>query len=58
MKELILDLREMNTGDPEDDAELADIPARTEMESMLLDYAGKVIRVKVTVIKQIWFTGR
>jgi len=52
MKELILDLRDMDTGDPEDNAEFADMPARTEMESMLLDYAGKVIRVKATVINQ------
>ncbi len=52
MKELVLDLRELDTGDPENNAELVDLPARTKMESMLLDYAGKVIRVKITVIKQ------
>ena len=51
MKEMILDLRELDTGDPEDNAELADIPARTEMESMLLDYAGKRIRIRITTIK-------
>jgi len=51
MKELILDLRGMDTGCPEYDAELADMPARIEMENMLLDHAGKIIRVKVTVMR-------
>ena len=44
MKEYIIDLRTLS----EDEI---DSPAKVEMENMLLDHAGVVIRVKVTQIK-------
>jgi hypothetical protein len=44
MRILILDLRELD----EDVANLGDMAAHSEMENMLFDYAGKVIKVVVT----------
>jgi len=47
MKEIILDLRSI----PKDN-EWVDTPARYNLESIILDYEGKVIRVKITEVKQ------
>ena len=48
MKSLILDLRTITqeVGD-----EWVDSPARLELENAVLDYAGKVIEVKITIKK-------
>ena len=53
MKELILDLRPLGNSDSDEpEAEWADLPARFYIESALLDFAGKVIRVRITVLKE------
>ena len=48
MKELILDLQKVdrNGGDT-----WADCPARHQLEEATLDYAGKIIRVHITLDK-------
>ena len=46
MKEIIADLREVETDD-----EVSDHPARVELESLLHDYKGKVIRIRITEVK-------
>ena len=49
-KELLLDLRNI----PKDGGDvLADSPAFNAMSHMLLDYAGKYIRVKITVLRRV-----
>jgi len=50
MKEIIADLRGINDADTD---EIADHPARAELESMLHIYAGKVIRIRITVCKKL-----
>jgi hypothetical protein len=37
---------------PEGEETLADSPAMTQMENLLLDHAGQIIKIKVTVIKK------
>ena len=49
MKELILDLRPL-ADDDELGGEFVDMPERIQLEELILDYSGKVIRIKVYVV--------
>jgi len=49
MKEIILDLRDVEYIAGET---WADSVARSELENAVLDFAGRVIRLKITVIKR------
>ncbi len=49
MRKLLLDLR--GVGCECDNAE-ADCPARVEVENALLDYAGYIVNVKITKLRQ------
>ncbi len=51
MKELIADLRNIESTDNPDGDELADHGIVQEIEGMLLDNAGKVIRIRITEVK-------
>jgi len=48
MRELILDLQDVPK---EGEDQWSDSPARAEIENAILDYAGKIIRVKITVTR-------
>ena len=48
MKEIIADLTYLSSEDGGDGDDLADHGIVQELENALLDYAGKVIRIKIT----------
>ena len=46
MKEIMADLRMIKTSD-----DVADHPSRAELESLLHEFMGKVIRLKITTVR-------
>ncbi len=51
MKEIILDLRKLKeTEDEEGNLGIADDPAHIELEGLMYDYVGEIIRLKITVV--------
>lgn len=51
MKEMIVDLRLVRQDD-DGEYNIADHPEHIELERIMFDYAGKVIRIKITEIKK------
>ncbi|KKL85974.1 hypothetical protein LCGC14_1949330 [marine sediment metagenome] len=49
MREVVLDLTDIGEAMPET---FADSPAKAQMDNILLDYTGKIIRVRVTEVRK------